>query len=190
MAAAPLLGNTSLNRLFIYDLVLKAWGIIDLPMTSAPSSYISSIYQARTPGIQPLTLIGGYDSGSIQIIQNGSSLWKLTSSPVAVKWAVTTPEIFNTGDPSGEVQIATLLIRGTNTTGNPITVTVNLQTEAGYITDPRVYNTGIGEFQLFIGINETALSANAAISGSGIVELESFTWNVQPKSSNVPMVLT
>ena len=189
-AAAPLSGNVSLNRIFVYDLVLKSWAIIDLPLTSSPSSYISSLYQARTPGIEPVTLIGGFDDGSIQVVQNGQPLWQLFTSSSSISWALTTPEVFNTSDPSAEIYASNLLIRGTNLDGNPITVTLNINNEGGSIADNRVYNIGTGEFQLMIGIHEQAISFNAIIAGTGRVELESFTWNVQPKTSKVPALIT
>lgn len=190
IAGAPLQGNVSLNRIFFYDLVLKAWTIIDLPAGVSPSGFAASIYQIRTPGIPPVTVIGTFDSGSIQIIQNGAALWSLLQSQIAVSWAVTTPEVFNSGDPSGEVYVSNLLIRGSNLDGNRITVTLNIQTEDGTIQDNRYYDIGTGEFQLMIGINEQAISFNAVISGTGRVELESFTWNAQGKSSGVPARIT
>jgi hypothetical protein len=182
--------NGALDRIFLYDLVLKAWAIIDLPIIFSPSQMITSIYQMRTPGNTPQTIIGGADNGAILVIQSGASLWNYAGLTPAVSWAFTTPEIFNTGDPSGEVYAASVIIRGVNTDGNPITVSLNINTESGTIQDNRVYNVGSGEFEQFIGINETAISFNSLISGSGRVEIESVTWNVQPKTSGVPMVLT
>lgn len=190
IAAAPILGNIALSRLFVYDLVLKAWSIIDLPSSMLPTSYISALYQARTPGYNPYTLVGGFDNGSIQIIQNGASQWNLATLPSSINWAFTTPEVFNTQDPSSEIYADTLLIRGTNLDGNPITVTLNINNEGGTVADTRVYNVGTGEFQIVVGVNEQAISFNAIISGSGRVEIESTTWNVQSLPSNVPIVIS
>ena len=189
-AAAPLSGNVSLNRIFMYDLVMRAWTIIDLPSSINPSSFISALYQIRTPGLEPITVVGGFDDGSIQQIQSGDALWGLFTAAGVVNWAFTTPEVFNTGDPQGEILVDTLFIRGTNLDGQPITVSVNLQTENGYVADSRQYDVGAGEFQIMVGINEQCLSANATISGSGRVEIEVVTWNPTPLPSNIPSRIT
>lgn len=193
-AAAPIIGsNKALTRLFIYDLVLRAWTIIDLPVTANPSAYISSIYQMRGGEGPPKTIVGGFDSGAIQFIQNGDATWRTGGNffdVTPVQWAFTSPEVLNVQDPSSAIYVDTLVIRGINTDGNPLSVTINLQTEAGYIADPRVYPIGPGEFELRVGIAEVALSLNATISGSGRVEIESLTWNVEPQPSNIPSVIT
>lgn len=205
IAAAPLQGNINLSRLFIYDLVLKAWTIIDLPSTLNPTSFISSLYQVRTPGYEPVTIVGGFDNGSLQTIQNGSGLWNLSTIPTTVNWAFTSPEIFNTGDPSAEIYVDNILIRGTNYDGNPIKVTIIANNEVmaipnvghavgglalGTGADTRIYNTGAGGFQIMVGVNEQATSFNSIISGTGRVEIESITWNSQGKASGIPAIIT
>lgn len=190
-AAAPLIGsNKALSRIFLYDLILKAWAIIDLPVTAAPSSFISSIYQMRGGEGIPRTIVGGYDSGSIQIIQNGNSTWDLNGVAAPVAWAFTSPEVVNSQDPTSAVYVDTLTLRGINTDGKQITVSINLQTEAGFIAAGSTYPIGPGEFELRIGIAEIALSCNALISGSGRVEIESLTWDVQPQPAGVPSVIS
>jgi hypothetical protein len=181
-----------LNKLLVYDLVLKAWTIIDLPIPQSgqPTQAISSIYQMRQPGGTPQTLIGGHNNGAILVIQSGSTTWNYTGITPLVSWSFTTPEVFNSNDPVGEIYAANIIIRGVNTDAQPIIVTLTINTEAGTIQDNRVFNIGKGEFEQFIGINETAISFNAIISGSGRVEIESVTWNVQPKTSGTPAVLT
>jgi hypothetical protein len=188
--AAPLKGNVSLNRLFLYDLVLRSWVIIDLPASINPTSYISSISQTRGQEFEPLTLIGGYDNGSIQVIQNGSQLWQLAASAAAVQWAFTTPEVYNQQDMTAPIRAGQLYIKGVNLDSNPIAVTINLQTEAGWIADKRVYAIGAGDFELTVGINEDVLSANAIISGTGRVEIDGCMWDVAPLPGMVPYRIT
>src|SRR6267142_932642 len=181
-----------LNKIFLYDLILKAWTIIDLPVpiSGLPTQTISSIYQMRQPGGTPQTIIGGNNNGSILVMQSGATRWNYAAITPSVSWSFTTPEVFNTSDPSAEIYTSSMIIRGSNIDGQPITVTLNIQTEAGTIQDNRVYNIGAGEFEQFIGIHEQAISFNAIISGIGRVEVESVTWNVQPKTSGIPAVLT
>lgn len=46
-------GNGFLSRAFCYDLVLKAWSVVDLPFPA-----LTSVAQIRLPGTRPLTCIG------------------------------------------------------------------------------------------------------------------------------------
>jgi len=197
---APQPADNFLTRLFCFDLVLRAWTVIDLPNTFvngvSPTSYINSIYQLRSSEALPLTVVGGYDDGAIKTLQNGDAQWgavqtnkaPLTLIPVA--WAVSTPEVYNSQDTLAPIHAGQLFIKGVNLDGQPIKVTVNLQTEAGWIADTRVYAIGAGEFELVVGINEEVMSANALISGTGRVELESFVWDVAPLPSMVPYRIT
>ena len=68
-AAIPVLGNGGdgrLTRLCNYDLVLKAWTIVDLPWDG-----ISVLRELNIPGGEPLTVLGGWDDGMISRWQAG-----------------------------------------------------------------------------------------------------------------------
>jgi hypothetical protein len=52
-SGTPDIGIGGLTRLFCYDLVQKAWTIIDLPFS------ISVLRQVRPPGSEPITITGG-----------------------------------------------------------------------------------------------------------------------------------
>jgi hypothetical protein len=127
-------------------------------------------------------------------MQQGDPAWAGNTDtglvPIPVPFSVTTPEVFNQRDPTAPILADTLIVRGTNIDGNPITVSINLQTEGGYSTDPRVFNIGQGEFELFIGVNEQAMSCNATLSGTGRVEIELFNWSASPLPGNIPVAIT
>jgi len=75
----PVLGNDnngSLTRLLCYDLVLKAWTVIDLPFG------IGSMTQLRIPGSIPLTVLGGFADGMMSRWQAGDQQgWQAWMDP-------------------------------------------------------------------------------------------------------------
>ena len=68
--AAPI-GNSGgqLTRLFCYDLVLKAWVIVDLPWA------ISTMSQFKTTTANPVTILGGFSDGVLSRWQAGDLQW-------------------------------------------------------------------------------------------------------------------
>jgi hypothetical protein len=82
VSAIPVLNmddNGSLTRLLCYDLVLKAWTIIDLPFG------IGTITQLRIPGGIPLTVFGGFNDGMMSRWQAGDQQgWQAWIDPTSV----------------------------------------------------------------------------------------------------------
>jgi hypothetical protein len=98
--------------------------------------------------------------------------------------------VYNQQDMTAPIRAGQLYIKGVNLDSNPIAVTINLQTEAGWIADKRVYAIGAGDFELTVGINEDVMSANAIISGTGRVEIDGCMWDVAPLPGMVPYRIT
>ena len=87
--AIPVIGNGNdgrLTRICCYDLILKAWTIIDLPMG------IGAISQLRIPGSEPVTVFGGWTDQMI-------SRWQVADQYGWQAWLDTTLTIHN-GSPS------------------------------------------------------------------------------------------
>jgi hypothetical protein len=61
--------NGQLTRLFCFDLVLKAWVIVDLPFP------ISTMSQFRGQATNPITIFGGYQDALISRWQAGDQVW-------------------------------------------------------------------------------------------------------------------
>lgn len=80
-------GTGQLTRLLCYDLVMKIWAIIDLPFP------ISVIKQVRSPGIEPLAIVGGFNDGSVRRIQSGDNTW----DGAPVQYSATFPIISGDG---------------------------------------------------------------------------------------------
>jgi hypothetical protein len=95
-AAIPVLGQGNdgrLTRLCCYDLVLKAWTIIDLPFG------ISAVEQLKIPGSEPITVFGGWSDAMISRWQVGDQTgWQSWLDPslvvhtgVPLVWSLRTP---------------------------------------------------------------------------------------------------
>jgi hypothetical protein len=92
LCAMPLLGATgSMTRLFCYDLVMKAWAVLDLPW---PITTMSTISVGEG---YPLVLAGKND-GSVQRLQAGDLNWDQGDSAQAtVGWSFRSPDVFGEG---------------------------------------------------------------------------------------------
>src|SRR5262249_7387590 len=78
-----------LTRLLCFDLVLKAWAIMDLPFP------LGCVAQARTSVANPVTLFGSFSDGTLQRWQADDVLWATSeagsSTPAQVAWSFRTP---------------------------------------------------------------------------------------------------
>lgn len=92
LCAMPLTGGTGMvTRLFCYDLVMKAWTVIDLPWG------ITTLANASVGEGYPLVLAGKSD-GTIQRMQSGDLNWDTGAiDQTAVQWSFRTPDLFGEG---------------------------------------------------------------------------------------------
>jgi len=96
LCAMPLRPSTLINggqltRLFCYDLVMKAWAVLDLPWS------ITTLSTVATGEGYPLVLAGKSD-GTIQRMQSGDSTWDAGASDQStVAWSFRSPDLFGEG---------------------------------------------------------------------------------------------
>jgi hypothetical protein len=187
VSAIPI-GNSggALTRILCYDLVLKAWAVVDLPFS------ISTMSQFRTVSANPVTVIGGFNDGALSRWQAGDIAWDIGAtgvrSPSAVKWSIGTPVVAS-NDPDQKLYVRRINIRGVNTNSTaPLTVTLITDgiTLPPYVSQvlPR------GNFEIEIGVGLTVLQAMATIAGIGDVEIYGWSWGIVPKTAGVPMLVT
>lgn len=176
----------ALTRILAYDLVLKAWAVVDLPFS------ISTLSQFRTVSANPVTVMGGFNDGVLSRWQAGDINWDTGAtgvrSPSAVKWSIGTPVIAS-NDPDQKLYVRRLMVRGVNTNSTaPLTVT--LITDG--VTLPAYVSQTLpkGDFEIEIGVGITVLRAMATIAGSGDVEIYGWSWGVMPKAAGVPLLIT
>lgn len=188
------------TRVFIYDLVLRAWTIVDVPLNSdalgdiGTQTYMGILKQVRNIVSTP-TVTGflSYEGGKLYRWFAGDTKWYQVLNGTGgsdVQWAFTTPLVY-AQTPDTRLYLRKVVIKGTNTTGNPLTFKLSLQGESTvtYI-GPQTINLGFGQFTVEIPIGEVALNASAIISGTGVVDIESVTWYVDDRPSGVPARLT
>jgi hypothetical protein len=92
LCAMPLAGGGgSLTRLFAYDLVMKAWAVLDLPWA------ISTLSTIAAGEGYPLVLAGRTNS-VVQRMQSGDLQWDAgASDQTPVAWSFRSPEVFGEG---------------------------------------------------------------------------------------------
>lgn len=174
-----------LTRLFCFDLILKAWAIVDLPYA------ISALRQFRVPGSIPITVAGGFSDGIIRRWLGGAGLdpqWDAGAvnngaSSANVNWLVRTPQVFGK-DASDRVYFRQLMIRGNGSpSGMAAGVTVSGVTGPVFLTKNfTVKPMGGGEFSAYVDIGVTGVDAFAVITGSGPIEIQSIDWACVPKN--------
>jgi len=179
-------GNGGLSRLFCYDLVVKQWAVIDIPIQ------ISCLKQIRTPGTIPITVAGGANDGALRRLFSGDQTWDDGSQ---VQWSFRSSELYQEGG-SAKMFFRRLVLRGTNALNSNLVVTVGLQgsdTVMGRGAGRTVLGGpgGATQWELRVDIMRDAENANAQISGSGPVQIqiESLDWHVYPKPSGTPVTI-
>ncbi len=191
VAAVPI-GNSNgmLTRMFCYDLVLKAWSIIDLPFA------ISTIFQAFSNVAVPVTVLGTFDDGCLHRWQAGDGTWDNsidTPGPSLVDWSVQTPAAFSKGSFGATQFFHQMVTRGrlSTPTATFSLITLSMQGEE----EVQAYgNTQLlgsdGTIQINTPINEKVTFLYAEISGSGEVEIDSFDIQSEENSPKVPAIIT
>lgn len=176
-------GVGGLTRVFCYDLVLKAWAIIDLPFA------ISVLKQVRAPGTIPITICGGFNDGSVRRLQSGDT----TFDGTPISWSMRSAEVFGKITNS-RIYYRRLTVRGTTTqTALAITATVNLDGADGVSSPMIVYQlgnvSGTYDFLAQIDIGFTNYTSHVTLSGNGDIEITALDWEATTLREGVPPVI-
>jgi hypothetical protein len=183
MCAMPLQGNSgALTRVFCYDLILKAWVIIDLPWA------ISSLDRVRAGEGNPLVLAGKTD-GTVQRMQAGDTLW---NGSTAVNWSFRTPDVFGEGS-SQRLFFRDMVLRGyaTSAIASTVTVvpTVDGSVKGALSVDIVPQATNSNQFEARVSLWLNGQVAHLDISGSGSVVVDSIDWSIEPKATTARRVI-
>jgi len=173
-----------LTRAFIYDISLKAWAIADLAIP------IASIYSLPLNYSLPVTYLGAYNDSTIRRWMANDPDWEENG---LITWKFRTPDVFGSSEAS-KIYLDKLLLRGLGL-GVPQSVTINLNesetTDANrapaavpFSTSPATIGT---RFQSIAQIGQTSMNANADITGSGQIEIDSVEWVVDDRPQGTPM---
>jgi hypothetical protein len=176
----------ALTRLFCYDLILKAWTIVDLPFQ------IATLKQFRTPGSAPITVMGGFFDSGIRRWQAGDPQWDagatLEGNGTGVQWSFRDAEVFTEG---GTVNLFhnQVIMRGD---GGPsaIQVTPQLNGNLQSIINAALIALGSNQYEARVRILQTAENLNLSVSGIGPATVESISYEVVPKPAGAAIIIS
>lgn len=179
-----------LTRLLTYDLVLKAWTILDLPWP------IMVHKQLRASNTIPTTITGGFNDGSVRRMQDGDPDWDGT----AIQFSLRTPEVFGKYT-NQSLYYRRLTLRGLFTGDSPnppppfnyqLEMTVTIDGVDQLPVSGRFYQQGSGLFELVIDLGFLARTVHLNLAGSSFpinrpAELYEFSWEASPRIPGVPI---
>jgi hypothetical protein len=191
--ALPLLGQNGLmTRLFCWDLVLRAWTILDLPWT------INTLMQARTGEGIPLLVAGRSDgTGDVERLYAGyanglpidpawdssSLVPSVTAANTPITFTVRTSHTYSEGS-SLHAFYRLVVIRGYATPPVAQTFTVSLEVDGRPFTTQAYWvnpNPTSGQFDTRVDIGITAVNVQMTITGKGVVTIDALDWQVEGK---------
>jgi hypothetical protein len=181
---SPAIGTGGLTRILCYDLVLKAWVIIDLPFA------ISVLKQVRAVGTNPITIAGGFSDSVVRRLQSNDLTWD-NGTPVA--WSMRSAEVFGKLSDS-RIYYRRLTIQGTTTQSNlTMNALFNLDGADGSIIPVNMYILGnqLGTFDFLaqVDIGFTNYTTHVTLSGTGNVEITALSWEAATLREGVPPVI-
>jgi hypothetical protein len=185
-AGVPVPGssNWQLTRTFNLDLILRHFMVIDFPFPLGCAAQVQSQSSST-----PVTIIGGFSDGVLQQWQNGDVQWytgSISPGPSKVQFSVKMPDIYSQ-NPDQKMQCRRLVIRGVSTSAGSLTVAVIVN---GVQRTKQTYTLpATGDFDVFAGIQMSALRFSAILSGSGHTEIDRVIFHAVPKATGVPSVV-
>lgn len=210
---APTQG-AALTRCFCYDLVRKAWTILQF------STSVATVQAIRDPNTLPTVLIGDYDQGHVRSIFNPVAVAEGYDGTTAIQWsarlrpaAVSSPQVrgyfhaaivklFGVAEGQtifwsvifGPVTSSTVSQKNGTITipaNVPATIPVGGYGEAPYGGPPYGAGAGSGpssEVDVTIGLGLLGTNARLTLSGQGHVVIRGIDWLVKPKPLVRPSV--
>ena len=182
-------GSGALTRLFCYDLVMKAWTVLDLPWQ------ISSLATMSVGEGYPLVLAGKSD-GTFQRFQSGDLNWDAGADDQSnVAWSFRTPDIFGEGS-SQRLFFQQAVIRGYGSPAMVQSIVARLWLDGQQLGAQALDIVPMGGSNLFeinVKLFLNGERAHLDISGdnggaAGIID--AVDWSIVPKSSQARRVIS
>ena len=185
--AMPLVGGSgALTRVFCYDLVMKAWAVLDLPWP------IASLGTMAGGEGSPLVLAGKTD-GTIQRMQAGDVNWDQgVLDQSAVQWSFRTPDVFGEGS-SQRLFYEQAVIRGYGSAAMVQSIVANLWLDGVMLGSQGIDVVPMGDstFEANVKIWLNGQRAHLDISGSGGPGvIDAIDWSIVPKSSQARRIIS
>jgi hypothetical protein len=182
VASMPGSSLGALTQIMCFDLVLKAWAIINLPF---PISTMAGVLTFSTIG---QTAIGSWNDGTLQLIQNGDETWATSMSgsatPGQVSWSMRTPTNASK-NASERLYLRRTVVLGQQTGSAPSTM--NIQTRNGGVVfrSQNVNMPNAGDVQVQSAAGQIGRRFDAMISGSGMITIDSIEMQIEPRPIGV-----
>lgn len=179
VSGAPASGGGILKRILCYDLVLKAWTIIDLPFP------ISVLRQIRATGTIPITIAGGFSDTALRRLQAGDPTWDSGATVAGaattdVMWSLQSSNVYGEGG-SQRVYYRRLVLRGSGSTSQLyLTPTYDGVDDTPILMAVQQFVGGT-QFDARADILRTVEDFYATVQGTGVVELNALDHQIEPK---------
>lgn len=171
--------NGLLTRILCFDLVLKAWTIVDLPFP------ISAMSQERAEGSPVTTLLGSSSDGTLQRWQANDPTWATSAAgssvTAPVSWLVRSPTVASK-DAYVRMYARRVIVRGQQ---NTATMSVNPRVAGVYQGAQAITLPSSGDIQVQAPVALTYDRFDADISGTGIITIDAIVWDVVGKPAGV-----
>src|SRR5215471_83851 len=188
------------TRIFVYDLVMRAWMIIDY-CNSSPNFPISCMSQLRPPyqsHFNATTVVADFGGGqaSIRRFQGGDPTWDAFVPAQAIQWSFRPPEV---GEPGSRAYFRRANVRltapGPGTISGSFSIgeesqPLNSRLEGGAgpssgmppnvaTSSANYWNTN--DLGVALDIHQTGPSLNGTFSGSGPANIEGVDYHITAK---------
>src|ERR1035441_9475378 len=178
----PGTSNGALTRIMCFDLVLKAWGIVDLPFP------VSTMLGVVTVSTIAITLFGSFSDGTLQRWQAGDVTWATSASgsdaPAKVVWSMRTPTC-SSRDAAERLYIRRVAVVGQNTAASPSTMTIEIRNGGTSLGVQNIAMPSGGDIQVTAAGGSTGRRFDANISGVGLVTIDSLSFDLVPRPVGV-----
>ena len=180
--AAPIgISSGMLTRIFCFDLIFKAWLIVDLPFA------LGTVAQFRTLSANPVTIFGGFNDGCLSRWQAGDTLWDEGGSgarvPSQVAWSGRSLTMASKTNDQ-RIYVRRVVLTGTNSSlGGMITISWRKNgVQQGQQSFSVVANA---DFDLDLAIGQTGKRFDVTFSGNTDAQLDGLTFEPEPRPAGV-----
>jgi len=180
--AVPI-GNSGgqLTRILCFDLVMKIWGIVDLPFA------ISTMSQFKSVSANPVTIIGGFSDGLLSRWQAGDINWDTSGSgarnPSAVLWNFETLTAASQNDDQ-KIYCRRWVISLINS-GSSFMALVTPRQNGKLHTARQFYVPAGADFDIDCAIGFIGRRFSVVVTGQGNVEIDGDTSEIEPRPAGV-----
>jgi hypothetical protein len=180
--AVPI-GNSSgqLTRLLCFDLVLKAWAIVDLPFP------ISTMSQFKSVSANPVTILGGFSDGLLSRWQAGDVEWDTggTGARTPTQVASSGETLTAASQDSDQVIYCRRWVISLINSGSAFIATVTPKKDGKLLTPRKFYVPANSDFDIDCAFGFRCRRISAVFTMIGNVEIDGDTCELEPRPAGV-----